>query len=129
MAEEPVATVKIIKICRYAGGEAQAGGYFSGERFANVQIVEIFDEAAFKEAASKISKDGQRANIDFSREEPVVGETYPCYAIDSLRGQVFAGKWDKFSYNWRNTTITCFIWSSLIVLFWGMFVYIRQQPR
>lgn len=99
--EEPVAKVKILKICQKEGGESHWGGYFAGDFFANVKIVSITDDAAFRETAQRISKDGKRANLDFAQGLSEVGEEYDCYGKNSLRGKGIVSWWSGFGDNWR----------------------------
>ena len=100
----PVAKVKILKICQKEGGESHWGGYFAGDFFANVEIVSIADDAAFRETAQRTSKDGKRANLDFAQDLSEVGKEYDCYGKNSLRGKGIVSWWSGFGDNWRITS-------------------------
>ena len=126
-ADKPVATVQIIKICQKEGGESYFGGYFPGEYFANVQIQDIKDEASFKETAQKISRDGQRANLDFSKN-PEIGKSYSCYGKHSLRGCGIVGKWDNFADHWRETSLLCFS-ISVLICFIGLVIFAARSEK
>lgn len=94
-AEKPVAEVELIKVCQSEGGNSYWGGYFNGNQFANVKILKVTDFEKFHRTASRISDDGQRANVDFSTDLEI-GKVYKCYDKDSLRGGGLSSWWSNF---------------------------------
>lgn len=124
--EEPVAKVKILKICQKEGGESHWGGYYPGSFFANVEILNIADDAAFRETAQLISKDGKRANLDFAQDLSEVGKEYDCYGKNSLRGKGIVGWWSRFGDNWK-TASGAFALICLILA--GIFIFYKEKYR
>ena len=114
-ADRPVAKVELIKFCRGEGGNSHFGGYFPGKQFANVKILSVSDTKEFQKVALKISKDGERANLNFSYG--LRGKTLKCYGEKSLRGSGLAGWWNNFGYYWKKTTLILFVISALAILF------------
>lgn len=104
--DKPVAKVRLIKICQREGGESRWGGYYAGGFFANVAIISIADDAAFREITLLKSKDGKRANLVFQRNLSLEeGKEYECYGKDSLRGKGIASRWSGFGHHWKVSTI------------------------
>ena len=122
--EEPVAKVKILKICQTEGGESHWGGYFPGIFFANVEILDIADDAAFRETAQLISKYGKRANLDFAQDLSEVGKEYDCYGKNSLRGKGIVGWWSRFGDNWK---IASNAFALICIILASMFIFYKEK--
>lgn len=103
--DKPVAKVRLIKICQREGGESRWGGYYAGGFFANVAIISIADDAAFRDVAQLISNDGKRANLEFDKSLSEVGKEYECYGKHSLRGRGICSRWSNFDHYWKVSTI------------------------
>lgn len=116
VVDKPVAKVRLIRICQSEGGESYWGGYYAGDHFANVEIISVSDEENFRETASRISKDGERANLYF-RGHLEEGEVYDCYAKGSSRGGGIVSWWSCFRYNLGKNIGYIFL-----VLFAGLFL-------
>ena len=124
--EEPVAKVKILKICQKEGGESHWGGYYPGSFFANVEILNITAAAAFRDTAQLIYKAGTRANVDFAQDLSEVGKEYDCYGKNSLRGKGIVGWWSRFGDNWK-TASGAFALICLILA--GIFIFYKEKYR
>lgn len=121
--DEPVAKVKILKICQAEGGTSRWGIYSAGNFFANVKIISIDDDAAFRQTALRISKDGKRANLDFAKGLSEVGKEYDCYGKHSLRGKGIASWWSGFGYYWRNAGCIFFL---VCIIFVGVIAFYQN---
>ena len=114
VAEKPIAKVEIIKICLKENGLINWEPVYE---FANVKILQIYNSEEFTKAATKISKDGQRANLNFSSYTK--GKIQKCYAKESLRfyDGGLARWWDNFGFHWKRITGNLIVFSMIALLF------------
>lgn len=121
VAEEPVAKVKLIQICR------KDTYYTYASYFANVEIISVSKEDAFKKTASKISKDGKRANLAFEGDLEE-GEVYDCYGEGSLRGRGITGWWSNFDFHRDrlNAPVALLVIAGLLLGFIGV---VKHEER
>ena len=119
--EDPIAQVRVIKICR-ADTHYEYASYF-----ANVEIISVSNEDAFKETASKISKDGKRANLHFEGEIEE-GEVYDCYASTSLRGRGITEWWSNFDYHCDRMKGPVFF-AVFVMAMIGFIVIVKHEER